>query len=922
MCAMAEPPSGTVTFLFSDVEGSTQLLERHGAAMGSALARHHELFEQIVERHGGVIFETVGDAVYAAFSDAGAAAAAAVEAQRALADEDWGSIGRMAVRIAIHTGSVERRGDHYFGSALFRVARLQALGYGEQTLLSGVTAKLAADALPAGASLRDLGSHRLKDLGEPEHVYQLDHSGLRTEFPALKSLDAHPHNLPVQLSSFIGREAEVAELGQLVGRERVITLLGPGGIGKTRLALQVAAEQLEAFPEGVFLVDLSPVRDPELVPGAIAAALGLRERPDQPIRATLAEHLASRRILLVLDNLEQLLPAAAASVAELLGSTHDLRLLVTSRAALRIRGEREYGVAPLAVGAADRLEDEVPPAVALFLERARAMRSDLQITAETGPIIAAICERLDGLPLAIELAAARLRLFSLAQLDQRLTERLPLLTGGARDLPKRQQTLRAAIAWSDELLSEAERRLFARVGVFMGGFSIEAAEAVAASDLADDVLDSISALVDQSLVRAIDGPTDEPRFTMLETIREYAVERAEDLGELAAAARRHAEYLLDLAERESPNVHRAGGREVLKRLDADYQNLRAALGFAIEHREEQLAIRLVCGLWNVWDGTYRWREGLALTERVLGLPEGAPSSPRAEAVLTAGILCLRLGKLEEGRRYAERSLALYRRLGDRRGTARALHIAAPYENPAAAIAMLQESLAIQREVGHDAQASTLYDLALLELDRDNLPAAAKWATEALSVARVEGDEDVVAGALDILGALRFWGGELEDADALFRQAEDLLRGDDGVHMAEVLSDSAAVAAERGDRARAERLLARVLTMMRGVDWAERMYANVLEAAALVTMTANPLASATLWGTADALRERDRTPRFPVDARFVAERVRLVRAAATDSEFDASYQRGLKLSADEAMAMVEQIAGGDGATTQARASSDS
>lgn len=452
---MAGLPSGTVTFLFSDVEGSTQLLERHGAAMGSALARHHELFEQVVEGHGGTIFETVGDAVYAAFTDAGAAATAALDAQRALASEDWGPIGRMAVRIAIHTGTVERRGDHYFGPALFRVARLQALASGEQTLLSGVTAGLAGEALPTGASLRDLGTHRLKDLGEPEQVYQLMHPELRPEFPAVKSLDSHPHNLPLQLSSFVGREAEVAELAQLRAQHRLVTLLGPGGIGKTRLALQVAADVLDAVPDGVFFVDLAPVRDPELVPGAVATSLGLRAQPSEPIIRTLAQHLSSKTLLLVLDNLEQLLPVAAVTVTELLTEAPGLSVLATSRVPLRIRGEREYAVPSLAAGAPGSLDAAPPPAVVLFVERARAIGAELVIDAQTGPLIADICMRLDGLPLAIELAATRLRLLSLGALRDRLRDRLPLLTGGARDLPERQQTLRAAIAWSEDLLTRA-----------------------------------------------------------------------------------------------------------------------------------------------------------------------------------------------------------------------------------------------------------------------------------------------------------------------------------------------------------------------------------------------------------------------------------------------------------------------------------
>jgi predicted ATPase/class 3 adenylate cyclase len=653
---MGDLPSGTVTFLFSDVEGSTQLLERHGAAMGAALTHHHASFEDVVGRHGGAIFETVGDAVYAAFARPGDAIAAALEAQRALGTEDWGSIGRLAVRIALHSGQVERRGDHYFGPALFRAARLQALGYGEQTLLSGVTARLVADELPTDASLRALGTHRLKDLGQPEQVFQLVHPELRADFPALKSLDAHPHNLPVQLSSFIGRDAELAELAELLDQHRLLSLLGPGGIGKTRLALQAAAQQSEGFADGVWFVDLSAVRDPELVPGAIAATLGLGEQPGQPILVTLAEHFHSRRLLLVLDNLEQLLPAAAASVAELLTAGPDLHLLVTSRAPLRVRGEREFSVPPLAAGASDRLEAEPPPAVALFVERARAIKPNLELTSETGPLIAAICERLDGLPLAIELGAARLRLFSVPQLHDRLTQRLPLLTGGARDLPERQQTLRAAIAWSEELLSDPERLLFARLGVFVGGFSLEAAEAIAGPDLGGDVLAALTALVEQSLVRLVDGPGDQPRYAMLETIREYALERAEGRGELEEASRRHAGYFADVAIEAEPALGRGLEEGLLTSLATDHGNFIAALRAAELGGDWAVMMRVVTALERYWILGGRVTEGRDWFERSLAAAPEGPSNAAAAKILSGlASMAVEQGRLEDARKFLDRA---------------------------------------------------------------------------------------------------------------------------------------------------------------------------------------------------------------------------------------------------------------------------
>jgi predicted ATPase/class 3 adenylate cyclase len=608
--AMAELPEGTVTFLFSDVEGSARLLERHGSAMGEALAIHHRLFEEIVERHEGAVFETIGDAVYAAFSRPADAVAAALGVQRALATTDWGAIGRLAVRIAVHTGQVERRGEHYFGNALFRAARLQAIGYGEQTLLSGITATLVADALPDGASLRDLGSHRLKDLGRPERIHQLVHRSLRDAFPALKSLDAHPHNLPLQLSSFVGRERELAGVGELLDEHRLVTLRGPGGIGKTRLALQVAAERLERHQHGAWFVDLGALSDPEFVPSAIATSLGLRELSGEPLARTLAEHLATRQALLILDNMEQLLPAAGMSVTDLLAAAPELRVLVTSRVPLRVRGEQEYAVQGLSSGDPARKDSEAPPAATLFLERARGIGQDIEVDDESGPLIAEICTRCDGLPLAIELAAARLRVFSLRQLRDRLAERLELLAGGAHDLPARHRTLRSAVAWSVDLLPEAARRLFAQLGIFVGGFSLEAVEAVAITDSQSKTHELLDELLVHSLIRRLDGGGgdggEEPRFAMLETIREFAAERLAELEEGELIRERHAQWLADLFQRSLAQWPRPD-HDAFTRLASDLDNLRAALARPIP---ADMRLALVANVWLLWEALGLLREGL------------------------------------------------------------------------------------------------------------------------------------------------------------------------------------------------------------------------------------------------------------------------------------------------------------------------
>ncbi|MGI8830648.1 MAG: ATP-binding protein [Candidatus Limnocylindria bacterium] len=665
---MPDRPSGLVTFLFSDIEGSTALLQRHERAMRAALTRHHELFEETIAAHDGVIFETVGDAVYAAFERPTDAVGAAIDAHRRLAAEDWQPIDRLAVRIALHTGEVDRRGDHYVGGALFRCARLQALGYGEQTLVSSVTARLVADGLPDGATLDDLGMHRLKDLGEPEHVHQLQHPDLRSSFPPPKGLDTHAHNLPIQLSTFLGRETELAEMSALLDRQRIVTVLGPAGIGKTRLALQVAADRLERHPDGVFFVDLSTTRDPELVASAIGTALQLQEQPGRRFAEGLRDHLGDRDLLLVLDNLEQLLPSAGATVAELLSSAPNLRVLVTSRAPLRITGEHEFVVRPLDSGDPDRPEQRPAPAVALFSERARAIRPDFVADRQTGPMVAAICDALDGLPLAIELAASRLRLFSLPALQARLEHRLPLLTGGVRDRPERQQTLRAAIAWSEELLAEDERSLFLRLGVFVGGFTLDAVEAVGGPALADP-LEPLSALVEHSLVHEVGGLTGEPRYRMLETIREYALELLRERGEETVVRDLHLAHFVAFGER-AYGERFSSSSTWIPVTDAEHDNVRAALDWAgaTDARAEAELAGAIAPYWYMRGHITETRDRLmSALERYR-----ERDAIRARALTQLGEILWRVDQDTALARHEE-ALALWGEIGDARGEAHAFH---------------------------------------------------------------------------------------------------------------------------------------------------------------------------------------------------------------------------------------------------------
>jgi predicted ATPase/class 3 adenylate cyclase len=593
-------PTGTVTFLFTDVEKSTQRWERHRDAMQHAIERHDAILRGCIEAHCGAVFKTVGDAFYAAFHTPADALAAAVGAQLLLAREQWPEGCELRVRMALHTGSAQERDADYFGPALNRVARLLSAGHGGQMLASLSSAELLRDHLAPGVSLRDLGEHRLKDLAHPEHVFQVVAPDLATAFPPLRTEDLRPNNLPPQLTAFIGRERDVSQVNDLLFQEdiRLLTLTGPGGTGKTRLSLQVAQSLIDRFTDGVFFVSLAAVMDPDQVPEAIMRTLGAHLPATEGAPAE--DLMRGRKLLLVLDNFEQVLPAAP-YLSHLLSTAPELTLLVTSRATLGLYGEHDFPVRPLSLpdpGAAADLEAAArSEAVALFVERARSVRPDFALTKDNVASVLGICRRLDGLPLAIELAAARIRLMPPKALLTRLSRRLDVLTGGARDLPARQQTLRGALDWSFEALGEPEQVLFARLSVFADGCTLEAAETVAALDKRFDVLDAITSLVNWSLLREQGGAGDEPRFSMLETIREYAADHLEQRGETNAFRGRHAAFFAGLAGAAEAAT---GSRQdaLLQPLAAEHGNLRTALAWAVDAEEAGMAAVLASALWD------------------------------------------------------------------------------------------------------------------------------------------------------------------------------------------------------------------------------------------------------------------------------------------------------------------------------------
>jgi predicted ATPase/class 3 adenylate cyclase len=639
-------PSQTLAFLFTDIEGSTRLWERYHEPMKEALERHDEILREAVKSSNGHVVKSTGDGLMAVFNLAVDGVSACLKAQHDLGCARWGETGALRVRMALHVGEAAKRNGDYYGLTLNRTARVMSAGHGGQVLLSAAAAALVVDRLPAGSSLRDLGEHRLKDLGGPERVFQLVHPDLQASFPPLLSLSHRTSELPTEPSAFVGREGELNQIGGRLEDEsvRLLTLTGPGGIGKTRLALRAAADAVDRFEDGVLFVDLSAARDSASVLAAIARTIGLGDSRDESLLDELTLQLREQRVLLVLDNFEQATVAAPTAV-KLLHSCPRVRLLVTSREALHVRGEHLFAVPPLSLPGVTLRQVSAEQvaryeAIQLFVERARAVRPDFRLTDENAEAVVEICQRLDGLPLAIELATARIGLFSPDGLRARLGSRLQLLRAGAQDLPARQQTLGATIQWSYELLESGEQRLFELLSVF-SGMTLDAVETVAASvdDLRETGVDTVvglASLTDKSLIRQADPGAGEPRLVMLETIREYASERLDELPDLRAAARRaHAAHFADFAQSQWGHVAGEQRESALAALAAEIENLRLAWGYWVDERDLEQLNKLVDSLWLLYDAHGSYNATIELTTALLNVLSSTPPTPeRATQELT------------------------------------------------------------------------------------------------------------------------------------------------------------------------------------------------------------------------------------------------------------------------------------------------
>jgi predicted ATPase/class 3 adenylate cyclase len=778
-------PSGTVTLLFTDIEGSTRLWESEPDVMAQALRRHDDMLRQAIKQAGGYVFKTVGDAFCAAFGDADSALCAVLAAQLALVAEPWPTSRPIRVRMGLHTGICEERDGDYFGPVVNRAARLEAVAHGGQVLISGATAELLSGRMPDGVSLIDLGQHRLKDLGRPEHVFQLGASFLTADFPPLSSLDNPelPNNLPCVVSAFIGRERELSEVRDLMRSARLVTLTGPGGSGKTRLALQVAAELIGTNADGVWLAELAQVTDGGQVAAVVAGVLGLSDQCRPSVLESVTDALADQDLLLVLDNCEHVIDAAAKFCDQVIRRCPRVRILATSRETLGIDGERVYRVPSLSLPQADADNPEelaASDAVRLFAERARAQNPGFVLDPKSVPLVASICRRLDGIPLALELAAARLSSMSLAQVAGRLDQRFRLLTGGSRNAMPRQQTLQATVEWSFSLLYAAERETLTRLSVFAGGFDLEAAEQVCATDSVDllAVMDVLDSLVDKSLVVA-DQTADPVRYRLLETIRQYSAEEllrtAGDTAVLRLRSR-HADYYLSLANAAAqPLLGRDQGRW-LRRLDPEWDNLRAAFAhFQAEDRPADI-MRLAVALQR-FTISRGHNDVLNYLQPAVDRPDVEPSALVASAMLAISQmigLFLRQdpSELAAARRYADCGLAMAEDVGDQALTARLhgqLAEAAYYTHDLETVREEAElGVAIARRIG-DVQllGEQLSSLAMAATDEQE---SRRLRLEALDCSRRAGDDLLAANVLQHLYGLDLMAGQLADANDHLEQA--------------------------------------------------------------------------------------------------------------------------------------------------------
>jgi predicted ATPase/class 3 adenylate cyclase len=939
-------PTGTVTFLFTDIEGSTTLLQRLGDRYAQILADQRRLLRAAFQSLGGHEVSAEGDASFVAFPRAKDAVEAAVAAQKAIASHAWPEGAQVRVRMGLHTGEPLSTDMGYIGMDVHQASRICSAGHGGQILISDATQALVANDLPEGVSLRDLGEHRLKDLAHRHRLFQVTAADLPADFPPLKSLNVLPNNLPLQLTSFIGRRREIVEINTTLATARLLTLTGAGGSGKTRLALQVGADLLEQYPDGVWLVELATLADPALVPQTVATALRVHEQPGRALIETLVDSLRPKTLLLLLDNCEHLLAACAGLAHALLRTCPNLRILATSREGLGIAGETLYPVPTLPFPNPELLpsmEHLVQyESVRLFTERAMVVLATFNITPQNAKSVALICSQLDGIPLAIELAAVRVKTLAVAQILSRLGDRFRLLTGGTRSAPLRHQTLQAAMDWSYDLLREKERAVLRRLAVFAGGCTLETAEAVCAGNGIEtsEILDLLTQLVDKSLV-IVDAQHGEARYRLLETVRQYGKGKLVEAGEDIEMQRQHRTLFLALAEQAEPHLRSTDEAAWLERLEVEHDNFRAALEWALNDGEARLRLAGVLG--RFWDVRGYLSEGRRRLEGALSGSDTA-SSARAKALHWAGMLAMDQGDDARARALLEDSVAIYRELRETPGMAlslRTLGYVAYYQNDySRAVELAEDSLVHSREHGDTLEiASSLDLLGRLAWRRGDYKQAQSLSRECLALCRKIGHQGSIGTALNLCGIVACYQGDFAGATAFI---EEKLALDKELRWRapSTVAILGFVAYCQGDYARATKLLEQGLDLSRElghkrvtaialghlgmVAFAQSNYsrasdflrqslprlgelgekwfvASFLEALGKAEYREErPARAAKLFGAAEALRDSIGAPVPPIERTGLDRYVAALGKALSAAEFNVAWAWGRSMTLEQAI----------------------
>ncbi|MFI5262288.1 MAG: ATP-binding protein [Candidatus Limnocylindrales bacterium] len=906
-------PTGTVTLVFTDIEGSTRLLQTLGDRYPEVLADHHRLIRQAFARHGAVERGSAGDGLYFIFPAARDGVLAAIEAQLAIADHAWPDGVALRDRMGLHTGEPRAATEGLVGLDVHRAARICAAGHGGQILISQTTHDLIAEELRPPLGVIDLGSQQLRSLDTPLRLFQVTGPGLATDFPAPRTTDARRNNLKLEVTSFIGREREIEQATRMLETSSLLTLTGPGGVGKTRLGLRLARALLDQFEDGAWIVECGPLTDPGFVLPSVIDAIGLSEPAGRSLLDAIVDQLRGKRLLLVLDDCDPVLTGCADLAEALVRSCSSVRIVVTSREALGVPGEAIMPVASLAtpeagpkVSARDLAE---VAACRLFVERARAVQPSFELTQQNAPSVAQLCRRLDGIPLAIELAAARVRALPVEQIAARLDDRFRLLTGGSRTSVARHQTLQATIDWSYDFLTEPERAVLRRLSVFAGGASLEGAEAVCAGDLVDpmDVLDVLGRLVEKSLVFT-DPTLDEARFRLLETVREYARGRLVEAREGEATLRRHRDWYLALVDEAAPAFFRGPEpAEWLRRLDREHDDIRAALEWCLDQPGEGHAgLRIAAGLWRYWEIRGYLTEGRGWLARMIEAVGGDDSVLRANALTGAGNLAFMQGDFRAAYDFHEGSLALHRQLGDPQSVAYAANnlanTALQLGDHARARALYEETVALTLELG-DIRGAAFGSINLADVTtrQGDLETARAMHEEILASIRELGDRWMEAFALDTFARTTSRAGDRAAARSLHIEALAILEEmGDRRGVARILTHLAELALADGDTERARGLFRESLAIRQALGDMPGL-ASAMENLAGAVASDDTEAAARIYGAAESLREAIRAMVPPQAAAAHDQNLADLETRLGPDRFEAARREGRSMTPNEALA---------------------